>query len=444
MSEEIQNIEKKILYKDAAERDVVKQYFTNPKEIDRTKRTIVFSTPSETGTSYFRLFEPMKALWKKHRDEINIIYTENIQPNHFQLADCVVMHRCGNLHSHFVSVARLWPKTEKRPLIIHDVDDNEFNLPATHPMRDLWITSGKDKMSIQSLKHSDIVTTTTEKLYLTFKTFNKNVSIIPNMFDWDLPQWNLDKEQVRRELIPEWGKDKIIVGWAGLTSHYEDIRRMHAILKQIHDKHPETVFILAGMALKDSQVEIEYKDGKPVFREKEIEDENQRYRGRVKNLYSDFEPSRIKLFDAVPLEEYGKFYALFDISLAYLERNAFNSCKSQIKVVESLHYGCIPIFSDFGGYHDLISALPKELRYEHMALYATAPGIWVRAIEHWIDEFKKGNSLDRISKLKEASDNLYDINLHIDERLSFYLENIEQHDEKQINNISRFVDYDGV
>ena len=65
----------------------------------------------------------MRALWKHYREEVNLIYTECMQPNHMKLADAIVMHRAGNLHSHFLSVARMWPKTERRPLIIHDVDD---------------------------------------------------------------------------------------------------------------------------------------------------------------------------------------------------------------------------------------------------------------------------------------------------------------------------------
>jgi len=256
----------------------------------------------------------MLAMWEHFRDEANYIYCENLQPNHLRLADMIIMHRAGNLHSHFLSVARLWPKTEIRPCIAHDVDDNEFNLPRTHPMSELWYSSGKDKMSIQSLKFSDFVMTTTEKLARTFKNFNSEVYVQRNMFNWKLPQWNYDKNEIRKQMIPEWCEGKIVIGWAGLTSHYEDIRRMHAILKPIHDKYPETVFILAGMALRDSQVEIEYgEDGQPHFKEKEIDDENMTYRARVKALYSDFDEDRIKTFDALPLEEYAKFYSLFDI-----------------------------------------------------------------------------------------------------------------------------------
>ena len=248
----------KAQYKNHEEREELKTYFTQPPDMDLTKKTIVFSTPSETGTSFFRLFEPMKALWKAFPEEANYLYTENIQPNHMKIADMIIMHRCGNLHSHFLSVARMWPRTERRPFIVHDADDNEFNLPDTHPMKELWMESGKDKMSIQSLKHSDVITTTTEKLKKTFGNFNDNVEIFRNQFDWDLPMWNMDKNKVRIEMLPEWFpiEDKIIVGWAGLTSHFEDIRRMHAIIKAFHDKHPNTYFVLAGMALKDSHVEI--------------------------------------------------------------------------------------------------------------------------------------------------------------------------------------------
>lgn len=443
---DIQEVEKCLQYKNAEERDVVKQYFTNPPEFDRTRKTILFSTPSETGTSYFRLFEPMRALWKHFREEVNLIYTECMQPNHMKLADAIVMHRAGNLHSHFLSVARMWPKTERRPLIIHDVDDNEFNLPRTHPMAEIWYASKKDKMSIQSLKHSDFVMTTTEKLSKTFKNFNKNVHIFRNMFDWELPQWNYNKDEIRKEMIPEWfpTDDKVVIGWAGLTSHYEDIRRMHAILKPIHDKYPETVFVLAGMALRDSQIEIEYVDGQPHFREKEVDDENLTYRAKVKNLYGDFDENRLKIFDAAPLEEYAKFYALFDISMAYIEHNAFNSCKSEIKVIESLHYDCIPIFTDYGGYHDFWQGVPKDIKHSNMSIAVQAPRVWQRAVEYWIEKFKSGESKELIAQIRKHSDFTYDINQQIEERLMFLLSKTEDHEEQQINETAKFIDYEGI
>ena len=440
---EIEEVESYLSYENAEQRAKVKEFFTNPTGVDRSKKTFVFSTPSETGTSYFRLFEPMKALWKHYRDEANFIYTENIQPNHMKLADCIIMHRAGNLHSHFLSVSRMWPKTSVRPLIIHDVDDNEFNLPRTHPMAELWYASQKDKMSIQALKHSDCVTTTTEKLSRTFKRFNKDVQIFRNQFDWTLPQWNFDKAQLREEMTPEFGKDKVVIGWAGLTSHYEDIKRMHNIIKNIHDNHPETVFCLAGMALKDSQIEIEMVDGKPHFREKEVDNEMDTYRARVKNMYSDIDPDRIKIFDALPLEQYAKFYALFDISLAYIEHNAFNSCKSEIKVIESLHYDCVPIFSNYGGYKDFSDEIPKDIKQPHMAINIMSPRPWIDAISYWVKEIKNGTHVEKIANIRKHSDEEYDINSNIESRLLWLLDKTEEFEEDQINKTASYVDYYG-
>ena len=439
--EELQEV---MQYQDEVQRDAIKQYFTQPENLDFNKKTIVFSTPSETGTSFFRVFEPMRALWKSFPDEANYIYTENLQPNHVKLADVIIMHRCGNLHSHFLSVTRMWPKTEKRPYVIHDADDNEFNLPDTHPMKTLWIESGKDKMSLQSIKHSDCITTTTPKLKNTFEKFNDNVTIFPNMFDWDLPQWNFDKVESRKEMLGDWfpTDDKIIIGWAGLTSHFEDIRRMHAIIKAIHDKYPNTYFVLAGMALKDSHVEItEDEKGNKQFKEVEIEDESMLYKNRIQEMYNDIDPKRFKTFDALPLEEYAKFNALFDISLAYVEHSAFSSCKSEIKVIEALHYGAIPVFSEFGGYKDFWRGAPDRVRHKNMAIGIQSPGPWIKAVSHWVENFEEGKK--RAATLKEYSDDIYDINKHCEERLQYYLEKSEDFKEAQINMIAQYVDYSG-
>jgi|10_taG_2_1085330.scaffolds.fasta_scaffold01298_25 glycosyltransferase involved in cell wall biosynthesis len=461
--EEQENIEKCLLYKNSEERDLIKQFFTNPPSVDRSKKTIIFSTPSETGTSYFRLFEPMRVMWKHFRDEANFIYTENIQPNHLKLGDLIIMHRAGNLHSHFLSVAELWPKSETKPFIIHDVDDNEFNLPKTHPMRELWYASEKDKMSIQALKQSEFVCTTTEKLRKTFSNFNKDVYIHRNMFDWELPQWNHDQKEIRKEMLPKLSKatkskeEPIIIGWAGLTSHFEDIKRMHTIFKAIHDKYPNTFFVLAGMALKDSAFEIEYDDnGKPKFKSKDIEDDNQKYRNRVINLYSDLDPERLEVFDALPLEEYGKFYSLFDISYAYIEmHNSFNSCKSEIKVVEALRYGCIPQFTNYGGYNDFWKSVPKDIKMENCAVNVSNSGKWVESASYWIDKIEENRKKNKLTpleskmeftkELKKWSDNTYNWNLNVEDRLAFYLEKTEEFQESEMNRLAAsFENFDGI
>ena len=55
-----------------------------------------------------------------------------------------------------------------------------------------------------------------------------------------------------------------------------------------------------------------------------------------------------------------------------------------------------------------------------------------------MDEAKR-----RTAQLKEYSDDIYDINKHCEERLSFYLEKTEEFNEAQMNMIAQYVDYDG-
>ena len=300
----------------------LRTYFSSPSLFDPTRRTIVFSTPSRTGTSFFRLEMPLYAIALHYPEKFNLIYADNmLGPKHIQAADLIIAHRAGHLHDFMHSVLRVYPQTYKRPLIIHDVDDNEFNLPMRHPMREMWYAAEKDKMSIRSLKESDYITTTGFKLRQTFRNFNLNVEVFRNMFDWEQPQWKLERKWPAKD-------GRLVIGWIGLTSHYEDIKRMVPIMKYIHDKYPNTDFVLSGMAIKDTEVNITVDaNGQKKFDEKEVTDQTKTYRYRVKELFKDFDPNRVEFHDAISLEEYGRFYKDIDIGLAYLENLTFNQCK---------------------------------------------------------------------------------------------------------------------
>jgi len=144
----------------------------------------------------------------------------------------------------------------------------------------------------------------------------------------------------------------------------------------------------------------------------------------------------------LPLEEYGKFYALFDISLAYVEHNAFNSCKSEIKVVESLRYGCIPVFSNYGGYKTFSDNVPSSISLKNLSINFTAPNQWISAISNLINNYDE--SKNRALELKKWSDDIYNINNSTEERLSFYLDKSEEFNEEWYNtNIAKYIDYSG-
>ena len=406
----------------------LRQYFMNPDKFDFTRRTIIFSTPSRTGTSWFRLEMPMYAIAANYPEKFNIIHADNnLNPKHLEVADLIIAHRAGHLHDWMHNIYKVWPKTRKRGLVIHDVDDNEFNLPMRHPMRDMWYAAEKDKMSIRSLRESDYVTTTGRKLQQTFRNFNKNVTVYRNMFDWAQPQWHLPRERT---------DDAIVIGWVGLTSHFEDIKKMHPILKYIHDKYPNTRFVLSGMAIKDTEVTItlDAKGGKK-FDEKDVTDETKTYRYKVNHLYSDFDPARIEFHNAIELENYGSFYKDLDIGLAYIENLTFNQCKSEIKVVEYMKYGVIPLWMNIGGYKDMSDAMPAELKTatRPLALETENPIRWKDALEDAVVHIEKWRKVAQ--DCKRWVEDQYDINKQSHDRVDFYTQIIEEHLEKEVNRI---------
>ncbi len=410
----------------------LRNYFLNPDRFDINKRTIIFSTPSRTGTSFFRIELPMFAIAKNYPEKFNIVYADNnLNAKHLEIANLIVAHRAGHLHEWMHSVMKAWPKNKKRPVILHDVDDNEFNLPNSHSMKTMWLEAGKDKMSIRSIKESDYVTTTGRKLYQTFSQFNNKVEIFPNMFDWDQPQWSIKRSTPAKE-------NKIVIGWVGLTSHFEDLKKMSPILKYIHDKYPNTEFILAGMALKDTMVNITLdSNNNKVFKEEEVTDEKLTYKYRVKELYKDFDQTRIQFFDAVNLEEYAKFYAMLDISLCYIEKNTFNQCKSPIKAIEGMYYNNIVISTNFGGYNDLFKVLPEDAKHRHHFIDSEFTNPWKEALEFWVNNFQLG--LEYAKKQSEFVKHYYNINENIVKRIEFYNEIIEKHEEKEMFTINQLI-----
>jgi len=298
-------------------------------------------------------------------------------------------------------------------------------------MKQLWISSGKDQMSIRSLKESDFVITTGRKLQQTFRSFNTNVSIFRNMFDWEQPQWKQERKFPAKD-------GKITIGWIGLTSHFEDIKKMAPIMKYIHDKYSNTYFYIAGMAIKDTEVTITIdKDGNKKFDEVEIKDETKTYKARVKQLFKDFDQSRIEFHDAVSLETYAKFYREIDISLCYIEHLTFNQCKSEIKAVESVFYENILVCMNYGGYNDMYNMMPESIRHRNNFVNTEVSEHWKEALEYWVNNYEEGRKYAKLQS--EWVKDVYDINKHIDERVKFYNDTLESWEEKEMNRIKNIL-----
>lgn len=421
-------------YKTAQERQKLKDFLIDS-QIHNNRKTIVFATPSETGTSFFRILEPAFSIIREHPEEFNIVYTENIAPAHFNIADLLILHRADSRHSLLIDVSKKWPKTNKRPLIIHDVDDNEFQLPKSHSMKDLWLTFKKDQHSLFAINNSDHINTTGRNLANVFLNYNKNVKIFRNYFNWKLPQWN------REDLVIENKKkykDKIVLGYCGLSSHEADLRKLSRIWKRIHDEFPETHFIISGIVTVDIMYQLQKnEDGSVSSKEQKVTDPTQTYRGRVTKYFEDFDQSRLELQDSKNLEDWGEFYTQYDINCVFVEQNTFNKCKSDIKLIEGLHYNNVPIFSDWGPYNEFYNNLPSNLKDDKIKCITENPNEWYDKISHIIKNIEHYRNYTK--ELKKYSDKISDIDSNIYGKIEYFNKIIEAHEDAEIKKTSKYI-----
>lgn len=405
-------------YTTEEERLKMKQFFIDQLyQIDKSKKTILFSTPSETGTSHFRILEPLRALYMMYHDKYNFVYTEKLTMDLLQIADLIVQHRAGLEHTRMLDVMIKTPH-RKHAKVLHDVDDNEINVSRSNPLYDMWMAAGKDKMAEYQLKNCAYITTTTDNLKAFFGRLNSKVKVVRNSFDWELDQWNMPQtwlEEKHKE-------GKIVIGWAGLTSHMKDIEKMMPSLKDVHDKYPNTYFVLAGMPVKNtmSQIIVDPKTGEKSFKDSEVTDPTMTYKYKVRQMYKNFDPTRIEFLDVLPLANYGEFYSKFDIGVAYTENNKFNHGKSEIKVLEYLKYKAFPLSSNVGGYSEFYKLLPAELKDPNMIVFSHENRFeWTRKltniVENYWEVFKP-----KAEKLHDFIVREYDIHKTAKERMELY------------------------
>ena len=134
--------------------------------------------------------------------------------------------------------------------VIIDLDDNYLDTPKMHNLYDRMKEGKRDKAFLSTiLSFADVITVSTEPLRQRLqdhmkKVYNldKKIMVIPNMNDkkiWD------------NELVAK-NNDKIVIGYAGSNSHYEDLQMMLQALAKIMDKYPNVYFESMGALGKDN------------------------------------------------------------------------------------------------------------------------------------------------------------------------------------------------
>jgi glycosyltransferase involved in cell wall biosynthesis len=182
--------------------------------------------------------------------------------------------------------------------VVYELDDDIWSLATSNPSYPLWKKPDVQAGAARIISKADVVTTTTPYLAEIMRKFNKNVVVLPNMLPAEY--WPDSGAKRQRE-------DKVVIGWAGGSSHVEDLHVLDQTIHQILDKYPNAYFAYAG--------------------------------GRAKSF--DAHP-RITRLDVSDIINYPKVMQAFDIGLAPIVDTKFNRSKSDLKIIEFGRLG-IPI-----------------------------------------------------------------------------------------------------
>ncbi len=195
--------------------------------------------------------------------------------------------------------------------LVYELDDDVFHVtPDNFVAHHLWARPDILDAATHAMEVADVITCTTEPLAEVFREYNPNVVVIPN----HIPAWVCDIERKRR--------DRPAVGWAGGASHGVDVGLIVNPVRRFLKRFPGWDFRLAGT------------DYRPTFKT-----------GRA--VYTKW----VHVTD----DERGYFTSPdWDIGLAPIAPNQFNSSKSALKALEYGALGIPVIASDWDPYRDYV------------------------------------------------------------------------------------------
>lgn len=302
----------------------------------------------DSSCNLYRILQPLSKLSEHNMAQVisveegKMLGTERTLTTLLE-SDIIVFHRpASEDYFKFMKTCQKYGK-----IVVVDYDDDPFN---THPLNPyyqyigteeveyvwsdgtremLWsknpMEHGGRYLDIDSnirrrdmfracFKTADLVTTTTPYLAEKLKQINKNVSVLPNLMDFNqYPQIECVKREIR-------------IGWQGGYSHYEDLWMVKDAIKEILKKYPQVKFVFMG--------EMRFYG---LFRDIPVD----RVEGHFwcKNIVYPYKMATLNL----------------DINLCPLIDNEFNKNKSAIKYFEASMFKTATIASNMLPYSPCIT-----------------------------------------------------------------------------------------
>lgn len=255
-----------------------------------------------SACDYHRVFGPLRYLPLENGEKLSILNEGfDIRTTEFKGADIVVFNRYPIIELSTLLVL----KSKFGFKIWLDIDD-WWELYPEHYLYKNWTKLNITDKITKSIEKADIITVTNKRLLRKVLEINPKVKIVPNAVPIGHEQFRVEKTEAT----------KVRFMYAGGPSHYNDLKTISWLFGAVAKSqffHDETEFIMAGYNSK--YVESALRNMNEIM--------------SVAPNYSTR--------PGLPVDSYMKHYNYADVSLAPLEPNEFNTCKSNLKIIEA---GC--------------------------------------------------------------------------------------------------------
>ena len=286
-----------------------------------------------SGIDYHRLYIPHKALYGQWQD-IEFVTTNDLtilpqeELNEFSIVVC--NRSISKSGTHAKSMDMLNKSNAK---LIVDMDD-DYILPSWHILYSVYKESGQTKEIIDTLKRADHITCTHHRLAECVREVtNKPITIVPNC---------IYPSEEQFEATPEISHDRMIFGWSGSLTHFEDVLEMYdSIVPLLRDPDmgKQVQLFYGGFDPKDriSQGIAGILTGKGIA-----------------------DPEQFAHTLPVAANKYANFYNHINVMLIPLRPNRFNSNKSNLKMLEAGFKKRACIVSEVDPYYSVINKSPRN------------------------------------------------------------------------------------
>ncbi len=318
------------------------------------------------GVGYYRIVQPHKFL-KGHETELVGIGLkergESIEQKWKRIFTTYDVFWTSYFFDEKEASAMFYFRDKYKKKVVIDLDDNYLDIAPTHSLYDSLKPTKRGRAFISTiLSFADVVTVSTEPLkqkmnehFQKVYGLKKTIMIVPNMNEMKTWDFKLAKKD------PE----KVVIGYTGSNSHYDDMEMFVPKLATLMDKYPNVYFQCMGTLRKDEAV-------------------------RLFQHFSESAKLRCDLVSSTwTFKEYPAYLAKhpWDIGIAPLVDTSFTRCKSHIKWLEYSILKIPTVASRVYPYST--GAFGRDTIQDGVTGRLVKPSEWVDALEELIVDKKK-------------------------------------------------------